>query len=553
MRRAKTTQLQLQIQSWQKRLESDLPGIAIEKWLKRPESLDVVERSVFRGLCLSSLHFTTVFALGYDLLSLPGGVHWEMCQQLQTAERPQLHLRYRGFYKSTIATIAHPIWRVMCDPGHYSFLLVTSDEPLGLARMRDIKKRLMRPQVQVLFPELALQRGETADRAFSVVGREEDGPSFMMRTTQQPLAGRHPYHLHFDDLVNEQNYKSRERQDELRRYYDESQPTVRQTRLVTLTATPYAHYDATHHVIDVMYPELLDVFITPVRGWCEMDEAKRVVHHDTGEYAFPVDERVDHEDQWDDRKFEEEKRKYRKHPFIFRAQYLMDTSAVEGRGFHRRWLRYRPLNDLRYYTRYMSLDPASGAHSGSRPALAIVAYGYEGDLQVLVTRDDYEGLPELLEDMFRLYEVYRPAKVGIETYAGIGATFWEQVQRQMRERGVYMPLEKQTHGSRSKDEHILEALQPPYQWGGIWHSEELRGGRYEAQLLDFPSSEYMDLLDVVAYAVKLALQYGYRGPAPGEATQTDDVKRVPDFGDRLRERIENHGRRAVASSGEMVY
>lgn len=542
------TPIELQICDWQRSLDSEWPGLELRRFVTAPGTLDRTERSVFRGLCQGSLHFTTVFALGYDLLSLRDGVHGEMCRQLEGAVRPQMHLRYRGFFKSTIGTIAHPIWRMMNDVANYSFLLVTSDEPLALDRMRDIKKRIMRPQVQVLFPELELLRGEKADRVFSCVGREADGAGFMMRTTQQPLAGRHPHHLHFDDLVNEKNYKSREEQDRLRKYFDESQPTVRQSNLVTFVATPYANYDATHHVIEIMYPELMDLFLTPVRGWCEVREDKRIVHHDGEEYAFPVDERAPHEDQWDDAKYAEERHKYRKHPFIFRAQYHMDTSFTEGESFLPGWLKHRPRPDLRYYTRYMSVDPASGMEGGSKLALGLIAYGANGEIQVLETRDHYTGLPDLIDDMFVLFDVYRPAKVGVETYAGIGATFWEQIMRQCRERGIYMPLEKQTHGRSTKDEHILEALQAPYKWGNVWHDDALAGGRYETQLLDFPGSEYKDLLDAVAYAVKLALTFGYRGPSPGAAVDGDGVKGLPDLNDRINERIASHREKALSGT-----
>ena len=540
--------LELQTLDWQKWLDSEWPGLDLKRFLEAPQTLDRTERSVFRGLCMGSLHFTTVFALGYDLLGLRGSVHAEMCQQLQDASRPQMHLRYRGFYKSTIGSIAHPIWRAMNDVVDYSYLIITSDEPLVRARMRDIKRRIMRPQVQVLFPELAIDQGEKADHQFSCVGREADGPGFMMRTTLQSLAGRHPHHMNFDDLVNEKNYKSRDEQDRLKKYFDESQPTVRAVQLVTMEATPYAAYDATHHIIEVMYPEFMDLYVTPVRGDVEIGPTGRLLFVDGPEYAFPVDSRVEHEDQWDDEKFREERFKYRKHPFIFRAQYLMDTSYTEGESFLPAWLKHRKRPDLRYFTRYMSVDPASGMEGGSKLALALIGYAANGEFQVLEARDHYAGLPELLEDMFALFEAYRPSKVGIETYAGIGATFWEQVRRQMRERGVYMPLEKQTHAKESKDEHILEALQAPYKWGNVWHDEGLQGGRYETQLLDFPSAEYKDLLDAVAYAFKLGLTFGYRGPAQGEADVSDDVKKLPDMNDRLNDRIRSHREKALAGS-----
>jgi hypothetical protein len=550
------TPIEWQIQDWQRRLESSLPGLPLQRFVEQPETLDATERQIFRGLCKGSLHFATVFALGYDKLSLHDGLHGQMCSRLQHLDRPQMHLMYRGGFKSTIGSIAHPIWLTMNDPQGYSFLLITSDEPLARARMRDVKKRLMRPQVQVLFPELELDPMQKADQRFSVVGREADGYGFEYRTTQMPLAGRHPHHLGFDDLVNEKNYKSREEQDRLKKYFDESGPTVEATNLSTFYATLYANYDTTHHIIDVMYPAgNLDLFVTPVRGSAEVAEDGKIAIHDTEEYAYPVSPECPHEHQWDDEKFDRTKKRYAKHPFIFRAQFMLDTSYTEGQSFEKAWLRWRRRPDLRWFTRYLTVDPASGeATTGkSRPAIVVVGYGENGDIQILETRDHYTGITECVDDVFALFDQFKPFKVGVEIYAGVGNTFWSLLRRQMRERGVWLPLVKQTHGRISKDEHIIEALQYPYQGGAVWHDEALFEGRYESQLLDFPGSEYKDLLDAAAYAVRLALEYGYQGAGRQAGGEGDGPKVVPDFNDRLNERLRQHADRALTGAKKDGY
>ena len=536
------TPIEHQISDWKRRLESQWPGLDLERLVKAPTTLNNLERDTFRGLALGSLHFTCVFLLGYDKMSLLDGTHGEMCAQLEAINRPQMHLKYRGFFKSTIGTISHPIWNFMHDPEQYSFVLITDDEPLGRSRMRDVKKALRRPQVEVLFPECVINPDEKADNMFSLLSRTGDGPSGENRTSRMPQAGRHPMHLIYDDLVNEMNYNSRDYQERLRKYLDESQPTIEATNLVTYVATLWANYDATHHFVSVMYPHNLDLYVTPVRGHADIEDTGRIVVHDGHEYAYPVCPDCQHEHQWDDEKFERVKAGYRKHPFIFRAQFMLDTSQAEGESFEEEWLQWRQRPDTRYFSRYMSVDPASGERGAdnSRPAIAVIGYGHTGEIQVMETRDHYNSITDCLDDMFALYDIYKPEKVGVESYAGVGNTFLSLARRQMQERGVYFEIVKQTHPRETKDQHIIEALQYPYQARVIWHDHDLRGGRYEEQLLTFPGGEYKDLLDAVAYAVKLALEFGYRGPLPGTAEKDDGAKVVPNMGDRITDRINSH-------------
>ena len=155
--------------------------------------------------------------------------------------------------------------------------------------------------------------------------------------------------------------------------------------------------------------------------------------------------------------------------------------------------------------------------------------------------------------MFRLYDEYKPEKVGVEVYAGVGNTFMSLLGEQMRQRGVFLPLEKQTHPRQTKDEHIVEALQYAYQARAVWHDNDLRGGRYEEQLMAFPGGEYKDLLDAVAYAFKLALQFKYRGPLRGDATVDDGLKTLPSLQDDINDRVHRHRETVLANENRSGY
>ena len=103
-----------------------------------------------------------------------------------------------------------------------------------------------------------------------------------------------------------------------------------------------------------------------------------------------------------------------------------------------------------------------------------------------------------MDNLFYLYEKYRPLKVGIESVA-YQKSFSYFAEEEMRKRGVYFMIEDIK--STSKKEERVKGLQPLYKTGVIYHREGML--KLEEQLLAFPYGLHDDYPDCLAMMLKL--------------------------------------------------
>lgn len=103
-----------------------------------------------------------------------------------------------------------------------------------------------------------------------------------------------------------------------------------------------------------------------------------------------------------------------------------------------------------------------------------------------------------MDNLFYLYEKYRPIKVGIEAVA-YQKSFSYFAEEEMRKRGVYFMIED-IRNTNKKEERI-KGLQPLYKTGVIYHREGML--KLEEQLLAFPYGLHDDYPDALAMVLSL--------------------------------------------------
>jgi len=429
------------------------------------------------------------------------GFHGTVCERLQGVERPQLHLYYRGAYKTTIAVISRALWRAAKDPDHYDLILLMSDLELGKQHLRAIGGHIENNELlRRLYPRMRRNRKDWSEKSKSLVCRNvtSSGPTFELRTIGQSLSGWHSGSLAIDDLVNDENCESRAEQDNLKRRFDYTWPTV-DSEEVFITATLYADYDATMHMIRQLYPEELHVFAQPVRGRGWFDEEGKLVLDDNEKYADPY--------TWDDERLERTRRKISS-AYIFRCQYFLDTTQPDQLSFRPEWWsEHVARENLPPLSIYIAVDPASGKGT-SRPAIAVVGIDAAGDIYVIQTESSYKSEAEMVEGLLAACRRYNPVMVGVERYGHGGWSTFELLQTECRKRQELIPLTPMTEGQQTT--RIRETLRPLYEWGTIFHTTELRGSQYETQLELFPGGTYRDDVDATSLAVILAQRLGFR-------------------------------------------
>lgn len=530
------------VRSYSDMLADDFPGLDLETLVSEPEKLTERDRATCRVLSQRWLHFFTVFVLGYDLFGGPGTFHWRKAYELQEISMPTLVLWYREAFKTTLFATARPLWRAANDPAHYDEVLVTWDPKLGVQRMRERRKLIeYRPQIRVLFPELAPSDYDWSDHSMSIEGRspQHGSPTFELRRIKQSIAGRHVCTLTADDLVNVVNADSEADQAMLKERIDHIWPTL-QTDEFLIAGTLYKDYDLYSYLIEQYWPHDLQVTVQPVRGTTDFrlnDTGQIVVDADhDGPYAHPT--------EWDDERYEQKKRQMP--PYIFYCQYHLDSSHKGQRGFNLDNVQYMSLGmengDAPSLSLYMGLDSASGSGT-SRPAIVIVGIDEDMNFYVRYVDADAEDEPDYVDRVFNAYRRFKPVMVGLERYGQGGHSMFNRVKAEMRKRGLYFVLKPMT-GSRhtSKNERIRVTLRALYRQERVWHDPSVRGSYYENEMARFPDGDYDDCLDAAAYAVQLAEEYGYREPQEHPSIEDERIERIKRDGDKVALTLEQLGR-----------
>jgi len=502
-----------------------------------PGELTGEEREACRGLSDGSLHFFTVFVLGYDLFGGWGSFHWRQTYALQEVERPTLVLWYREAFKTTLFGTARPLWRAARDPERYDEVLVTWEPALGIQRMRERRKLIEnREQIHVLYPRLMPSSYDWSDTSMSVWGRsaQHGSPTFELRRIKQSMAGRHVQTITLDDLVNEDNADSEVDQRFLRRRIDNIWPTL-QTDELLFTGTLYSDFDLYAHLLDSYYPQDLQVTIQPVRGrtWLAVGAGGKIETHSEIEGAYA------HPDEWDEERYEAKRRQMS--GYLFYCQYHLDTSHKGARGLNVGDVRYVGARERPPLTCYMGLDPASGTGT-SHPAIMVVGVDEEMNFHLLYEADEFKSEGQYISGIFDTFWRFRPLVVGLERVGQGGHSMEQQIRAEMRRREAPMKLLPIPGGNTQKEQRIRTTLGPLYEDGRIVHSPELRGGAYETQQKKFPDGKLDDLLDAAVYGVRLGMQYGFREAMTSPDVEREKVRHVRELGSKPGLTLEQLGR-----------
>lgn len=154
---------------------------------------------------------------------------------------------------------------------------------------------------------------------------------------------------------------------------------------------------------------------------------------------------------------------------------------------------------------YAYLDPASGRKQakriGARTALVVTCYAPPALVLILHTWAARASTTEITEQVFLVYQLFRPVQIAIET-AGQQYLLYSHITDEALRRGIRLPLiEGKAYTEDAKDERIKDSIQPLHQQGRLCiqsHQLELR-----QELMDFPKGMTKDVLDALAGCISL--------------------------------------------------
>jgi len=183
--------------------------------------------------------------LGYKL----EGFHKEWLD-IQIQNKKSLILAPRGHGKSTICTIAYPLWRLLNNPD-LRILIVSNTSAQACAFLREIKAHLQtNPFIRKHFPDLAGAPWSENELNLSIRRIKAKEPSITALGILGPVISRHYDLIILDDVVDEQNSASQNQREKLVLwYYKALLPCLEPDAELHIIGTRYHYLDFYGHLI----------------------------------------------------------------------------------------------------------------------------------------------------------------------------------------------------------------------------------------------------------------------------------------------------------------
>ncbi len=407
----------------------------------------------------------------------------------------------RGWLKTTLCSIAYPMWRGVRDPDDFRGLLAQNTFVNAESKARTIKASVEKNTLfRTLFPEV-LPNGSGPWRPMSLcLKRSSSWPesTWEIAGTKTQVTSRH-YGLILeddtvapdkDDLGVENLVPTKESVDQAIGWH----------RLVPpLLLNPM---ESQNIVVGTRW------FETDLISWIENHQTKFLVYKrsciENDKPTYP--ERFN-QDVLDDLRES-------MGPYLFSCLYLNQPMRSSDMTFKPDWLTYYETHPKSLAT-YTTVDPGGDPEDTiTEPDYNIVlTCGKDLDSGVIYVLDYFRqkcSPGELLDALFRHVRKYAPLKVGLETVAyQKSLKYWIREKQKAEE--LWFGVTGLTHTKRSKNVRIM-GLQPLVQTGTIRFKAWMTALTNE--LVGFPLGKSDDLIDTLASQLELWQLTNTRGVRP---------------------------------------
>jgi len=446
------------------------------------------------------LFLFTKYVLGYNLLEpVP---HKEVCDFIvdqktldlirslgvkslgkDAPTKKKLLMLPRGTFKSTIATVAFPLFALMNNP-ELSIMIdneAYKNSKRFLAEAKGhIKGNKFLQEIAVneageylLEPNDNIPGGWTED---SVIlkhrKRPRKEPSIFCSGVDTVATGMHPHIIIMDDLVSERNVTTDDQIEKTKQHYRFAYSLLEPGGILIVIGTRYHMFDLYSEIIeDDSFEKLIRPAILP-----------------NGKLFFPS--RLGYN------KLEELKRA--QGIYIFNSQYMLNPLSSENAIFKEEWFKWYTPDELPkrlYY--FITVDLAiSQKETADYTVVNVAAVDPDNQIWEIEYRRGRFTPQETADHIFELYDKYKPLKVGVESVAWQKAMIYF-LRDEMRKRGKFIPL-AELKADKDKQRRAL-GLQPWFENGAFFMPEHLRYSDMHRELLEFPLGKHDDTVDALAY------------------------------------------------------
>lgn len=185
----------------------------------------------------------------------------------------------------------------------------------------------------------------------------------------------------------------------------------------------------------------------------------------------------------------------------FEQEYLNIPMSESRRIFKKAMFQYAPLHDVPTDAYcYVILDPSFSKHATSDDTGISIVWVDSRNRWFVKAYKIKLSPKELVDQLFSLWQIYKPKKIGIEKFA-FTEGLKPYLEEEMRRRNTFIPIVELTHNQTNKNTRI-QGLLPYYESHTIYHIEN-ECADLEDQLLRFPFAEHDDVMDSLAYAPQI--------------------------------------------------
>lgn len=457
---------------------------------------DTIEKLRQKGK--DSLFFLAKGILGFS--DFVAHIHKPICDALQDYEnnRRVKIILPRDWFKSSIGSIAYPIWRAINNP-NVRILIVQNSMSNAMKKLQSIKQMIEKNKLlRALYPELLPGPKSVWTAMCLTVNRDGAFPegTFEAAGTGTAVTSRHY------DLIIEDDTVSPE--------IDDMTGLMQQPTQLEIEKAIGFHR-LTHPLL--LHPQKSGIVVIGTR-WCEMDLLGWLEKNTDNYLTLSRSARENGEVVWD--RYDESVLKELEvsmGPYMFSTLFMNEPLSGIAGVFKREWMQdfyYQTLDpqqmDLAYCT---SVDPASAKkEQSSDPDYTVVLTTamdrLTGQIYVVHYNRDRMNPGETIDAMFNHYKAYKPLVVKVEAI-GYQRTLVYWVKRRQEKMNMPFYVDAIKGLSMSKVDRI-RGLQPYVASGRIKVKSDM--GELEREMLSFPNGAHDDIIDALSMQIDFWYKIG---------------------------------------------
>ena len=491
-----------------------------------------------KALAKRDLFYFTHYVLGYD--KMVERVHGPICKTLEDLSKRRVNITMpRKWFKSTLGSIAYPLWRAVNDP-NITMLLAMNRMGNAAEKLDELKNLVMGNQCfRALFPEVIPDTRHTVWGAEAATLKRTSltgTPTFQIAGAGTMVTSKSVDEVMMDDLLCARSNEPTGREilpgrgdvDKAIRWHRSALSLLKDPatgRLLNI-GTRWAQDDLVSYVLSTSEEYRENNFELTA-----LDRSRKTEEFPLGTPTMPEN---------------------------YTYKTLMEIREHEGSTIFHLWYLNEPIDpaelifkldpDRNFYDptkmpsgwaeglrKYTTLDLAV-SHKAQADNSAIVTIGVdEHNVKHVLDLQYGKFSPmEIVDRLFATYRIFRPRVIGIESVAA-QALLPRILPHFMRERDMAMPIrEINRHGGESKQHRIMLELQPWVEQGMF--KLPVGGAKpLETEMRDYRVDNrrggHDDALDAAADAVHLSLA------KRAEVPQKKRTRYTPEFWSATRDQL----------------